>query len=197
MNINLGQGVYEAVVNVDNVTLNKNITILSTINGTDIVKIFRNGTQYYVTVKDANGNYLPEGGMVEFLINGVFYQRQVKGSEGLVKLNINLHEGEYIVTATNLETKEATSNVIKVLKNIINEDIVKYFKNDTQYCVTLLDDNGNHVGAGVNVTFNINGVLYTRQTNSDGVAKLNINLLEGDYIVTAVLYPTILKYYLF
>ncbi len=185
MNINLGQGVYEAVVNVDNVTLNKNITILSTINGTDIVKIFRNGTQYYVTVKDANGNYLPEGGMVEFLINGVFYQRQVKGSEGLVKLNINLHEGEYIVTATNLETKEATSNVIKVLKNIINEDIVKYFKNDTQYCVTLLDDNGNHVGAGVNVTFNINGVLYTRQTNSDGVAKLNINLLEGDYIVTA------------
>ena len=185
MNINLGAGVYEVTVNVDNVTLNRNITILSTINGTDIVKIFRNGTQYYVTVKDANGNYLPEGSMIEFNINGVFYKRQVKGDEGLVKLNINLPEGEYIITATNLETKEAISNVITVLKNIISEDIVKYFKNGTQYCVTLLDDNGNPVGAGVNVTFNINGVFYTRQTNASGVAKLNINLPEGNYTITA------------
>ena len=185
MRIRLNSGVYEAIVSVGNITLNRTITILSTINGTDIVKIFRNGTQYYVTAKDANGSYLPEGSKVEFNINGVFYNRTVKDNEGLVKLNINLQEGEYIVTATNLETKEMTSNIIKVISSITGENITKYYRNGTQYCVTLLDDNGNPVGAGVSVTFNINGVFYTRQTNASGVAKLNINLDEGNYTVTA------------
>lgn len=184
-NIRLLPGVYEITVNVDNVTISRNVTVLSTINGTDIVKIFRNGTQYYVTIKDANGNYLPEGSMVEFNINGVFYNRTVKGDEGLVKLNINLSEGEYIVSATNLETNETISNTITVIKSIVSEDLTKYYRNGTQYCVTLLDDNGNPVGEGVNVTFNINGVFYTRHTNASGVAKLNINLLEGNYIITA------------
>lgn len=48
-----------------------------------------------------------------------------------------------------------------------------------------MDDNGNPVGAGVNVTFNINVVFYTCQTNASGVAKLNINLPEGNYTITA------------
>ena len=185
LNIRLRPGEYEAVVNTDNVTLNKNITVLSTINGTDIVKIFRNGTQYYVTIKGADGSYLPEGSKVEFNINGVLYNRTVKGDEGLVKLNINLDEGEYIITATNLETNDSVSNTITVLSRIVSEDITKYFRNDTQYEVTLLDENGNPVGAGVSVTFNVNGIFYTRYTNDNGVAKLNINLPPGDWIVTA------------
>ena len=185
LNIRLLPGVYEILADVDNVTLTRNVTVLSTINGTDIVKIFRNGTQYYVTIKGADGSYLPEGSKVEFNINGVLYNRTVKGDEGLVKLNINLDEGEYIVTATNLETNESVSNTITVLSRISSEDITKYFKNDTQYEVTLLDENGNPVGAGVSVTFNVNGIFYTRYTNDEGVAKLNINLPPGDWIVTA------------
>ena len=35
------------------------------------------------------------------------------------------------------------------------------------------------------VEFNINGILYTRTTNASGVAKLNINLNPGEYIITA------------
>ena len=33
--------------------------------------------------------------------------------------------------------------------------------------------------------FNINGVYYTRQTNTSGVAKLTVNLQPGNYILTA------------
>ena len=33
---------------------------------------------------------------------------------------------------------------------------------------------------------NINGVLYTRETNGEGVAKLNINLNPGEYILTSI-----------
>lgn len=35
-----------------------------------------------------------------------------------------------------------------------------------------------------NVTFNINGVFYTRYSDNDGYASLRIMLLPGDYIVT-------------
>ena len=62
--------------------------------------------------------------------------------------------------------------------------MVKFYKNASQYTVKLLDDEGNPL-ANTNVTFNINGVFYTRTTNSSGYAKLNINLDAGDYIITA------------
>ncbi|WP_296885544.1 hypothetical protein, partial [uncultured Methanobrevibacter sp.] len=39
--------------------------------------------------------------------------------------------------------------------------------------------------ANTNVTFNINGVFYNRTTDSDGIAKLNIRLMPGEYIITS------------
>ena len=47
------------------------------------------------------------------------------------------------------------------------------------------DDEGNPVGAGKDVIFNVNGIFYTRQTNESGQAKLNINLPQGNYTITA------------
>ena len=42
----------------------------------------------------------------------------------------------------------------------------------------------------VNITMNINGVLYNRTTNENGTARLNINLNPGVYILTAIDYLT-------
>ena len=103
-----------------------------------------------------------------------------------VTLNINLQAGDYIVTAINTVTGDKHANNIKVLPLITeNENLVKYYRNASQYTVRILDENGNPVSAGENVTFNINGVSYTRKTNDSGYAKLNINLIQGDYIITA------------
>lgn len=63
--------------------------------------------------------------------------------------------------------------------------MVKYYRNDSQYSVKVIGDDGNPVGAGELVTFNINGILYTRTTNESGYATLNINLGPGEYIITA------------
>ena len=183
--INLNSGTYPVVINVDNVTVNSTITVNPTIQGDNIVKIFKNGTQFYATFTDTEGNYLPEGTTVQFNINGVFYSRTIKGDDGKAKLNINLHPGEYIITSINPLNDEKVSNNITVLPNMIAENITKYYKNGTQYCVTLLDDNGNPVGEGVSVEFNINGVFYTRTTDPSGVAKLNINLVQGNYTITS------------
>ena len=80
-----------------------------------------------------------------------------------------------------------SSNTITVIPKIVeNSDLVKYFRNDSQYVVRIIDDEGNPVGANETVTFNINGVMYERKTNESGYAKLNINLNPGDYIITAM-----------
>ena len=84
------------VKEVNETELTASITVLSTVNGTNIVKIFRNATQYYVTARDSNGNYLPENTEIDFNINGVFYYRE-SDDDGVVKMNINLNPGDYIV----------------------------------------------------------------------------------------------------
>ena len=184
--LKLGTGVYNATVTVDNKSINSVVTILSTSSGNDITKVSKNGTQYYATFRDSQGNYLKEGETVRFNINGVMYDRKISGDKGLAKLNINLEAGEYVITAINLVTGDKSSNTITVLSRITeNADLIKYYRNSSQYTVKILGSDGKAVGAGESVTFNINGVLYTRQTDANGIAKLNINLHPGDYIITA------------
>ena len=186
MALGLPSNVYNVTVTVDNQTVKSVVNILPTVNGTDVVKMFRNGTQYYATFRDSQGKYLADGTAVQFNINGVLYNRQVSGDKGLARLNLNLPQGKYIITAINPETGENAANNITVLSKLVeNRNIIKYFKNSTQYTVKVLGDNGKPVGAGVDVKFNINSVFYTRQTNASGIAKLSINLAPGDYQITA------------
>lgn len=159
-----------------------NIEVLSTIQANDVVKFFRNGTQYYAKFLDGSGNHLVNGN-VTFNINGVFYKKQTNAS-GIAKLNIALLPNEYILTAIHPNGLMYGSN-ITVLSTVFGEDIVKFFRNGTQYYAKFLDDFGNPLVNGT-VTFNINGVLYEKQTDSEGMAKLNINLLPGEYILTAM-----------
>ena len=159
-----------------------NIEVLSTIQANDVVKFFRNGTQYYAKFLDGSGNPLVNGN-VTFNINGVFYKKQTN-ARGIAKLNIALLPNEYILTAIHPSGLMYGSN-ITVLSTVFGEDIVKFFRNGTQYYAKFLDDFGNPLVNG-NVTFNINGVLYEKQTDSEGIAKLNINLLPGEYILTAM-----------
>ena len=191
MAINLPSGVYEVITTFDpgynkTPTVNSNsLTVLTTVFGDDLVKVYRNESQYYATFVDGQGNPLASGTEVKFNINGVWYNRKIT-ENGTAKLNINLPQGEYIITAVNPENGEMHTNNITVLSSITdNADLVKYYKNDSQYVVTVLGADGNPVGAGENVTFNINGVMYTRQTNASGQAKLNINLQPGNYTITA------------
>ncbi len=188
ININLNAGNYE--VNATylgegyNLTETAEVEILSTIEGNDITKIYRNGTQYYATFIDSEGNLLKNTD-VNFNINGVFYTRKTN-ENGTARLNINLNPGKYVITVYNTKTKEQTANNITVLSSIVdNSDLTKYYRNASQYVVKILDDTGNPVGAGKNVTFNINGVFYTRQTNASGEVKININLQPGKYVITA------------
>ncbi|WP_407381570.1 beta strand repeat-containing protein [Methanobrevibacter sp.] len=186
MNINLNSGnyTYYAYYLVNNTLISQDtglIQILSTVSGDNLVKIYRNDTQYYATFLDTNGDLLADTN-ITFNINGVMYTRKTNSS-GVAKLNINLNPGKYIITATN-SNGQMYSNNITVLNSISGQDIIKYYRNGTQYYATFLDCDGSVLN-NTNVTFNINGVFYTRKTNENGTAKLNINLNPGTYILTA------------
>ena len=185
--INLNPGIYSVSTlynynNLSSISLDSDIEVLSTISGDDIVKTYRNDTQYYASFLDNNGNPLAYS-EVTFNINGVFYTRKTN-ENGIAKLNINLNSGEYIITATH-QNGLMYSNLITVLPSISGSDIVKFYKNGTQYYATFFNSAGKAL-IGADVSFNINGVFYERTTNEKGVAKLNINLNPGTYILTAI-----------
>ena len=159
------------------------IKVLSTISGEDIEKFYKNDTQYYVTLVDGQGNLLNDTSVI-LNINGVMYERKTNVN-GTAKLNINLMPGDYIVTATNTINGEMHANNVTVLSTVHGEDVIKYYKNDTQYYATFLNSTGSPL-ANTNVSFNINGVFYNRTTDSKGTARLNINLNPNNYTITAI-----------
>ncbi len=183
LNINLRPGVYIlTAMHPDALMYGSNITVLSTILANDVVKFFRNGTQYCAKFLDGCGSPLVNAS-VTFNINGVLYKKQTD-YEGIARLNINLFPGKYILTAMHPDGLMYGYN-ITVLSTILANDVVKFFRNGTQYCAKFLDGCGSPL-VNASVTFNINGVFYKKQTDDNGMARLNINLFPGEYILTAI-----------
>ena len=183
LNINLRPGVYIlTAMHPDALMYGSNITVLSTILANDVVKFFRNGTQYCAKFLDGCGSPLVNASVV-FNINGVLYKKQTD-YEGVARLNINLFPGKYILTAMHPDGLMYGYN-ITVLSTIHGDDIVKFFRNGTQYCAKFLDGCGSPL-VNASVIFNINGVFYKKQTDDNGMARLNINLFPGEYILTAI-----------
>ena len=181
--INLNSGKYGIVSRYDSISNSNAIEVKPTIITKDVTKYYRNDTQFYATILDSQGNPI-KNVKVRMNINGVFYDRTTNDA-GVVKLNLNLEAGTYILTLTNPLTGEMQSSTIRILSRLVeNYDLVKYYKNASRYSVKVLSKTG-QVEAGKTVSFNINGVFYTRTTNSNGVASLNINLNPDTYIITA------------
>ena len=167
---------------LNSLNLQSDVVVLPTISGNDVVKIYKNDTQYYATFLDGNGNPLVNSD-VAFNINGVFYNRKTD-SNGIARLNINLNSGEYILTAIH-QSGLMCSNLITVLPSISASDLSKFYMNDSQYTATFYGDDGSAL-VNTEVSFNINGVFYRKITDENGVARLNIRLIPGTYIITAI-----------
>ena len=189
LGLNLESGDYIIKTNYpgsDSYTASSTISklhIKSTIVDDELVKYYKADKQYYVGFTDSKGTPLTNT-EITFNINGVFYTRTTDGI-GIAKLNINLEPGTYTITSYNPKTKEQHSNKVTVLATLrTNQDLVKYYTSTTPYSLHLVDLNGKAL-ANNTVTFNINGVFYTRTTDTTGYVSLNINLKPGYYTITA------------
>ena len=167
----------------DVTSVNASVLVKNTILGNDTTLYFRNGTQYVAKFLDGNGKALANTD-VKFNINGVFYTR-VTDENGIARLNIRLDPASYIITAYNPVTGEQKANNITVLPRIIAKDLSMKYLDGSTFNAALVDGQGKAI-SGVNITFNINGVFYHRTTDADGVTKLNIRLMPGEYIITSM-----------
>ena len=174
--------VFNGTKDHDKSTANATVTVKSTILGNDTTLYFLNGTKYVAKFLDSDGKALTNT-TVKFNINGVFYTR-VTDENGMASLNIRLNPKLYIITAYNPVTGEQRANEVTVLPRIIAEDLSMKYLDGSSFNATLVDGQGKAV-AGVNITFNVNGVFYHKTTDANGVARLNIRLMPGDYIITS------------
>ena len=174
--------VFNGTDDYDGATADATVLVKSTILGNDTTLYFLNGTSYVAKFLDSDGNALANT-TVKFNINGVFYTR-VTDENGMASLNIRLDPNSYIITAYNPVTGEQRANEVTVLPRIIAEDLSMKYLDGSSFNATLVDGQGKAV-AGVNITFNVNGVFYHKTTDANGVARLNIRLMPGDYIITS------------
>ena len=182
--INLRPGVYDVTTMYYNMSVYSNVVVKTTIESKDLVKMYQNGTQFFATFLGTDGKPLANNTKVTFNINGVFYTRQTN-ENGVARLNINLRHGEYILTAINPVNSESEGFNITVKSLIESSDLTKHYRNDSKFEVKIYNKDGT-LAINKNVTFNINGVFYNRITDSNGVARLNINLRPGNYIITTI-----------
>ena len=173
---------------INNVTYSKSEdTREPVIYGEDLSMYYKNGSRYEVSIYQDGKiiNSQNNDSKVIFNVNGVNYTKELVN--GKASIGINLNPGNYTITTfyhytDGLATK---TNNIEVLSTILANDVVKFFRNGTQYCAKFLDGCGSPL-VNASVTFNINGVFYKKQTDDNGMAKLNINLFPGEYILTAI-----------
>ena len=155
---------------------------MPTLIADNLVKYFRNASQFVISLIDGAEN--PVSGVnIAMNINGVLYNR-LTNENGTAKLNINLEPGEYILTATDPLTGLQMSYNITVLPVLFGDNLEMKYKDGSTFNALVLNGEGKPM-ANAKVTFNVNGVFYTRYANSSGIAKLNINLMAGEYIITS------------
>ncbi len=141
------------------------------------------GGQLKYLLKDENNSPIANAN-ITINVNGKDYTRTTD-KNGIAYMTLNLQPKDYTISAVyNSDSSVNTTNTVSVNPIIIANNLVKYYKNGTQFQVKLVDSNGNII-VNKSVTFNINGVFYTRNTTQEGIATLSINLNPGDYIITS------------
>lgn len=181
--IGLMPGTYDVTTMYGNMSVYSKVVVKTTIECKDLVKMYKNETQFFATFLGTDGKPLSNID-VTFNINGVFYTRQTN-ENGVARLNINLRPDVYILTAINSVTGESKGFNITVKSLIESNDLTKYYRNDSNFEVKIYNKDGT-LAINKEVTFNINGVFYQKTTDSNGIARLAIALRPGNYIITTI-----------
>ena len=166
-----------------NASKNITVTINPAVVAEDLVMMYQDGSKFKAKFLGIDGKPLAKTD-IQFNINGVVYTKTTDDN-GTASLNINLRPGNYIITAINPENDEQIGYNITVESLIKSDDLTKYYRNATKFQATIYNKDGS-LAIRQNVTFNVNGVLYTKTTDDNGVASLGINLKPGNYTITTI-----------
>ncbi len=170
-----------------NMTVPVNITVLTqnvTIEGSNLVKYYKNGSNLRIRLVDLNGVGISNV-KVNFTVQGKTYYRTTD-SMGYATLTINLYSGKYNVSvaiddlgyrANKLSVNVTVLKIPATLK-IVNTNI----KKGTYLKVRLLDKNNKPIKS-TQVKITVCGKTYIKTTDANGYAYLKINLNPKKYTV--------------
>ena len=145
----------------------------------------KSATYFDVTLKDNTGKALTNQ-KVSLKVNNKVYSAYTNSNGVASVKTASLAVGTYTVALSYAGSSEYSSSSlskkVKVLSSVTGRDLTKYCGYASQYKATFWKDNS--VLANAKVTFSVNGKTYTRTTDKNGVASLNINLAAGKYKIT-------------
>ncbi len=172
----------EATVTVEKAT--------TTIASEDLALCYKDGSAYAVTVTDANGIAVA-GTTVKFSFGTKSYSIKTD-TNGVAALPINLNVGEYTVKAVVDDARytcEEATNTITVTEYdavLVAGNINMTYQDGTNYEVQLTTADGTPIAiANLVVKITLLGKTYSIKTDTEGIAKLPINLKAGTYEITA------------
>ena len=180
LDIDLEPGEYIMTIDYDGYKKSIKITVLSTLNTTDLEKTYGSSETFDAHLVDTKGKVYAKQN-ITFKVNGVSYNRTTD-ENGTARLNIRLLPGEYLITTSHNGLN--ITNRITVLSPLNATDLEKTYRSKETFNVKLVNGTG-QAYANQTVTFNVNGVSYNRTTDENGIARLNINLMSGEYIITS------------
>ena len=160
------------------------------ITSSDAKYIPKSGEYYTISLKDENGKAIANK-KVSFKISGISktYNRTTDG-EGKAKLTINLKNEQkssiqVIFNGDNTYAPASLNKTITIAKG--SPELISYDRtinnNDPQsFSVVLKDEKGNPL-ANKEIKFTLSSNTYSKLTDEDGFAELDLNLNAGNYSI--------------
>lgn len=146
----------------------------------------KSATYFKVTLKDNSGNPL-KNQKISLKVNKKSYSAYTNANGIALIKATSLKVGTYSVSlsyaGSSGYSSSSLSKKVKVLSSAVGSDLTKTYRQTSKYSVKFWKDND--VLANSKVTFKVNGKTYTKTTDSNGVASLNIKLHVGKYTITA------------
>lgn len=184
INLNLNSGTYTVLTSFagtnkyNSQSIKSMVTIKSTIKSSDFSKYYKNTASYYATFYNKKGNLLKNTN-VKFKLNSKTYSVKTN-TKGVAKLSIDLKPNKYSITAINSNTSERVSKTVTIKSLIVSSDLTLTEKNSAKFNVKILNSNGK-ASPNKKVKITVNGKIYTKTTDKNGTASVDINLKSGKY----------------
>ncbi len=157
------------------------ITIKSTIKCSDFKKYYKNTSPYKSTFYNQKGSIL-KNTAVTFKLNNKYYSVKTD-SKGIGKLSVNLKPGTYTISIINPKTSEILTKKVTIKSLIETKDLTLKDRNDGKFNVKVFNSNGNDY-PNQKVTLKLNEKTYSKTTDKNGIATLDVFLDAGKYTIT-------------